>query len=207
MWHCLKPILSVALAALATSALAAGDVGLIDRLSGEVGARSAAGGSFKATAFMKVREGDTFTLPANSEAQIVYFESRRRELWRGPASLRAGTTKSEALSGTPAAVSEAKGAPNREALAQAGNVQRLGSLTLRSSRPYPDDARIERAKVEYSAWTASAAPDDILPELSMIGLLRERQDPALLAPYLEALKRKQPERPETKALIEQLGSK
>lgn len=207
MLRCLKPVLSTALVVITASALAAGDVGLIDRLSGEVGAKSAAGGIFKATAFMKVREGDTLTLPANSEAQIVYFESRRRELWRGPASLRAGTAKSEALSGMPAAVSEAKGAPSRDALAQTGNVQRLGSLTLRSARPYPDDATLERARTEYAAWTANAAPDDILPELSMIGLLRERQDPVLLAPYFDALKRKQPDRPEVKALIEQLGGK
>ncbi len=191
---------------LATGAIAvraAGDVGILDRLAGEVTVKSGGGNSFRATPFMKVRDGDVLTLAAGSEAQIVYFDARRRELWKGAAAFKAGTDGSTAVSGKPAAVSEAKGVPSRQSLDQAGNVQRLGSLTLRSSRPFPDDGTIARAHADYLKWTAAADPDDILPELSMIGLVRERRDPELLAPYLAALHKKQPNRPEVKALLEQ----
>lgn len=203
MLRFLHLLLAACLALGIAGARAAGDVGILDRLGGEVMVKSSGGGSFRATAFMKVREGDVFTLPAGSELQIVYFDGRRRELWRGPASLKAGTAGSEAAAGTPAAVSEAKGVPSRETLAHAGNVQRLGSLTLRSPRPFPDDATIARAHADYVKWTAAADRDDILPELAMIGLVRERHEPELLTPYIDALQRKQPERPEVKALVEQ----
>lgn len=190
----------------ATVAWAAGDIGLIDRLAGEVKVKSSNGASFAATPFMKVRDGDVLTLAAGGEAQVVFFDGRRRELWRGPAAFTAGATRGEAISGAPVSVSEAKGVPNREALASAGNVQRLGSLTMRRPSAWPDDDTIARAREDYLRWTAAAAADDILPELSMIGLLRSRQEPALLAPYLEALQRKQPDRPEVKALIRELGA-
>lgn len=184
-------------------ARAAGDVGILDRLAGEVSVKSGAGNSFRATPFMKVRDGDILTLAAGSEAQIVYFDARRRELWKGAAAFKAGAEGSAAVSGKPAVVSEAKGVPSRQSLDQAGNVQRLGGLTLRSPRPFPDDATLARAHADYLKWTAAADPDDILPELSMIGLVRERRDPELLAPYLTSLQKKQPNRPEVKALVEQ----
>ena len=41
----------------------------------------------------------------------------------------------------------------------------------------------------------------------MLGPLRERRDPALYAPYLQALQRKQPDSPEVKALISQYQSR
>jgi len=194
---------ALVLLAAAPAARAAGDVGILDRLTGEVMVKSGSGNTFRATAFMKVREGDMLTLPAGSEAQIVYFDAKRRELWKGASAFKAGADGSIPVTGKAASVSETKGVPNRESLVQAGNVQRLGSLTLRSARPFPDDAAIARAHADYLQWTAATGPDDILPELSMIGLIQERRQPELLTPYLEALQRKQPNRPEVKALVEQ----
>lgn len=205
MFKPMKFLAAAGLGLLTTLAIAAGDVGLLDRLTGEIAVKSNTGTSFKASAFMKVREGDTFTLPKGSEMQLVYFEGRRRELWQGPASLRTGKTGSEALTGGPAAVSEAKGAPNREALAQAGNVQRLGTLVMREGRAAPPRKSTTQAIAEYKAWTASADPGDILPELYILSVLQESPGVVDLNPYLDALKRKQPDRPEVKALIEQLG--
>lgn len=182
---------------------AAGDVGILDRLAGAVTVSSTNGNTFAATPFMKVREGDVLKLPAGSEIQIVYFETRRRELWKGPASFGANTDGSHPVTGKAASVSETKGVPGRESVAHAGNVQRLGSLTLRGKQTFPDDAAIARARADYEKWVAAADADDILPELAMIGLLRDRQQPELLDPYLDALQRKQPGRADVKALVGQ----
>lgn len=203
MRRLLQAFLSFLLATASLPASAAGDVGILDRLSGDVSVASANGAGFAATAFMKVRDGDVLKLAAGSEAQIVYFDARRRELWKGPSSFKAGVAGSTPVAGKAASVSETKGVPGRASVAHAGNVQRLGSLTLRGSRNVPDETAIARARAEYEQWTAAADPDDILPELAMIGFLRERQQPELLDPYLDALQRKQPKRAEVKTLVEQ----
>lgn len=204
MFQPVKLLMAAGLGLFAALASAAGDVGMIDRLGGDVAVKSGTGTNFKASAFMKVREGDTFTLPKGSELQIVYFDGRRRELWQGPASLRTGKTGSEALTGAPAAITEAKGAPTREALTQAGNVQRLGTLVMREGRAGPPYQPTDEVIANYNAWTASAAPDDILPELYILSVLQDREM-VNLKPYLDALKRKQPERADIKALTEQLS--
>lgn len=198
-------VLAVLLAASPAWAQSSGYVGLIDRLSGTVSAKAANGTSFQPAAFSRVRSGDEFSVPAGAEMQVVFFESRKRELWQGPAQFRIGAGGSEALSGK-AAASEVKGAPSRVALAAAGNVQRIGGLTLRGGPgKVPDDAAIAQAEADYAAWVAGADPQDILPELYMVGFLQERRDTGLLAPYVKTMLRKQPGNPDVKALAERLG--
>lgn len=197
--------LSFALLTPTVQAQAPAYVGLIDRLNGTVSAKSAHGGSFQPAAFSRVRQGDEFNIPAGAEVQVVYFDSRKRELWQGPAQFRVGTGGGEALAGK-AAASELSGAPNRVALSAAGNVQRIGGLTLRGGpTKVPDDAAIAQAQADYAAWAAAADPQDILPELYMVGFLHERRDVALLAPYVKSMLKKQPGNADVKALAGRLG--
>lgn len=169
-------------------------------------ATSASGTRFEPGAFSRLREGDEITLSAGAEVQIVLFESRRREQWQGPASFRLRAAGSEALAGKAAQAAEVKGAPSRLSLAAAGNIQRIGGLTLRGGPGrIPDDAAVAQAQADYAEWIKATQVDDILPELYMIGLLQERREPALLKPYVEAMLKKQPERPEVRALAERLG--
>jgi hypothetical protein len=184
----------------------AGYAGLIERISGQVTARSGSGNAFQPAAFTRVRDGDELEVAAGAEVQIVYFEGRKRESWQGPAKLRVKVAGGEPLAGKAMASSEVKGAPTRVALAAAGNVQRIGGLTLRGGpTKIPDDEAVARARADYAEWAKVADPQDILPELYMIGFLRERRDPELLAPYVQAMLKKQPDRPEVKALAERLG--
>jgi hypothetical protein len=201
-------ILTLLLVVLAQSAQAQAPAyaGLIDRLSGQVKAKSAAGNSFQPAAFSRIRDGDEFSLAAGAEMQIVYFEARRREQWQGPATFRVKAGGGEALSGKAATASDIKGAPSRVALAAAGNVQRIGGLTLRGGPTrIPDDDAVARARADYAEWVAVTDPQDILPELYIIGFLQERRDPDLLAPYVQAMLKKQPDRPEVRAIAERLG--
>lgn len=198
-------LLAAVLLAPAAQAQTAGYVGLIDRLEGAVTAKAATGASFQPAAFSRVRGGDEFSIPAGAALQVVYFDSRKRELWQGPARFRVGAGAGEALSGK-AAASEVQGAPSRVALAAAGNVQRIGGLTLRGGPGrVPDDTAIAQAEADYASWAAAADPGDILPELYMVGFLQERRDNALLAPYLRAMLKKQPDNADIKALAARLG--
>lgn len=197
--------LTFLLAAFPAWAQSTGYVGLIDALKGEVSAKAANGASFKPAAFSRVRSGDEFTVPAGAEMQVVFFESRKRDRWQGPARFRIGAGGSEAIVGQ-AAATDVKGAPSRVALSAAGNVQRIGGLTLRGGPgKVPDDAAIVQAEADYAAWVAGADPQDILPELYMVGFLQERRDTALLVPYVKTMLRKQPGNPDVKALAERLG--
>ena len=54
------------------------------------------GSTAKAKAFMKVREGDHFTVPAGAQLRIVYFQGGRQETYTGPATLIAGAQASTA---------------------------------------------------------------------------------------------------------------
>src|SRR5262245_21002746 len=87
-----------AILAWAAAAFAADDVGLVNPLSGDVSYTSG-GSSAKAKAFMKVREGDKFTVHAGSQFRIVYFQGGRQELYTGPATLVAGAQASQQQSG------------------------------------------------------------------------------------------------------------
>lgn len=201
----LLPFLLLALVQSAP-AQTAGYAGLIERIGGQVTARSGSGNVFQPAAFSRVRDGDELGLAAGAEVQLVYFEGRKRETWQGPARLRITAAGGEPLAGKAMASSEVKGVPTRVALAAAGNVQRIGGLTLRGGPTrIPDDEAVARAKADYAEWVKVAEPQDILPELYMIGFLQERRDPELLAPYVQAMLRKQPVRPEVKAIAERLG--
>src|SRR4051794_16890209 len=88
----LKTLIQTAgLAALlaAANAFAQADVGLINQMSGDVSYTSGAGKA-QAKAYMKIREGDRFTLPAGAQMRVVYFKNGRQESYSGPASFTAG---------------------------------------------------------------------------------------------------------------------
>src|SRR5438128_222672 len=82
----------------AAAAFAADDVGLINHLAGDVSYTSA-GAKAVAKPYMKIREGDRFTLPAGAQLRVVYFKGGRQESFSGPASFTAGAEQSAVQSG------------------------------------------------------------------------------------------------------------
>ena len=82
------------------------DVGLVNQLQGEVNYQSDGSQAAKAQAFMKVRQGDRFTLPAGAQIRVVYMDGGRQETWRGPSAFRAGAKQGEATNGQPLLVSQ-----------------------------------------------------------------------------------------------------
>ena len=129
--------LAAAALAAASPAYAAGDVGLINQLSGEVSYSSGAQNT-RAQAFMKVREGDKFTVPAGAQVRVVYFQGGRQESYSGPATFTAGTQQSSVQSGAqPQVTVLPSGVPQRISqtpeLIQIAKLGRSGGVTVRGA--------------------------------------------------------------------------
>lgn len=202
-----------ALALLGASALAhaQGDVGLVNLVAGDVRFIPQAGQPGKVAAFMKVREGDRFELPAGGQVRVVYFEGARQERWQGPASFRALKLQGAPIKGAPAevaklpAVSSARMARVPELMQNA----KLGGIQVRSaqsSRPVHKEA-VDEAKATYQTLRKRLPDDDITPELYLFSALNDYQLYEDMAPLVDEMKRKQPQSEDVKSLASWLASR
>jgi len=183
----MKLLQSISVAVLLAVALAAGaqssDVGLVNQLSGEVSYAGQGGTESKAQAYMKVRQGDRFTLPAGAQLRLVYFNGSRQETWKGPASFKAGTQQSEALSGQAAEATQLpSGVAQRIAqvpnLVQIAKLGRAGGIAVRGgSKPgrlsSEQQAEVSQAKATYAQMRQKASAEDITPELYFYSVLQD----------------------------------
>jgi hypothetical protein len=176
-----EALTALALAAT-TVAYAAADVGLINQLSGDVSYSSGAQNA-KARAFMKVREGDRFTVPAGGQVRVVYFQGGRQETYAGPASFTAGAQQGAVQSGAqPQVTVLPSGVPQKIAqtpeLIQIAKLGRSGGVTVRGAareqRLTPQQqAEVRSAHDTYRQMRSSAAADDITPELYLYAVLQD----------------------------------
>jgi hypothetical protein len=155
------------------------DVGLVNLVAGEVIFQ---GGKVKA--FMKVRAGDRFEVPAGAQLRLIYFAAARQERWQGPASLRAGARESVPLAGKPAEVGVLPASvPQRLARVPELTQNALfGGVTVRGSKP-PASARAEteeslrEARATYARLRRELPADDMTPELFLYAALASGPDP------------------------------
>jgi len=160
-----------------------GDVGLVNQMSGDVSYAGQAGAQSKAQPFMKVREGDRFTLAAGAQLRLVYFNGSRQETWKGPAGFKAGTQQSEALSGQAPSLSQLpSGVAQKIAqvpnLVQIAKLGRSGGIAVRGGgKPgrlsSEQQAEVKQAKDNYAKMRQSASADDITPELYLYSILQD----------------------------------
>lgn len=161
----------------------AGDVGLINQLSGDVAYTGQGGAQSKAQAFMKVRQGDRFALPAGAQLRVVYFDGSRQETWKGPSSFNAGTQKSEAVSGQAAEAAQLpSGVAQKIAqvpnLVQIAKLGRSGGIAVRGGgKPgrlsSEQQVEISQAKTTYAQMRQKAQAEDITPELYFYSVLQD----------------------------------
>ncbi|MDB5805828.1 MAG: hypothetical protein JWN73_3150 [Betaproteobacteria bacterium] len=190
-------------------AACAADVGLVNQLSGDVSYQAGSAAPAKASAFMKVREGDQLTVPDGGLVRIVYFDGGRQETWKGPASFKAGTRQAEAISGK-ADVSQVPGgaspklAQTTEVL-QIAKLGRAGGVTVRgvkkdlSTLPPAQQAEVAQAKKTYESWKVTAPADDITPEMYYYLVL---QDYMLYEEMRGVVKSMQTKQPHSQAVAE-----
>lgn len=204
------------LAFFAAPAVAAEDVGLINHLAGEA-SYSTGGKRAKASAYMKVREGDRFTLAPGTQLRIVYFQGSRQESFKGPARFSVGRQESKLESGgkpevstLPSGVSQRIAqTPELVAIAKLG---RAGGVAVRSAaRPKPltpeQKAEVKEARTTYEQLRRSAPADDITPELFLYSVLDEHRLYDDMKTVVSEMRRRQPKNPDVAAMAEYVESK
>jgi hypothetical protein len=194
---------------MAAAAWAGGDVGLVNQLSGDVSYQAGNSAALKATAFMKIRDGDKFIVPEGAVVRVVYFDGGRQEVWKGPASFKAGSKQGEAVSGK-VEVSQIPGgaapklAQTSEVL-QIAKLGRAGGVTVRGVKkdltglPAAQQAEVAQAKKTYESWKTSAGADDITPEMYYYTVL---QDYMLYDEMRQVVKTMQDKQPRSQVVAE-----
>lgn len=186
------------------------DVGLVQQVAGEVTYASPTG-TGKVRAFMKIRQGDRFTLPASAQVQIVYFQNGRRETWRGPASFNVRAERSEALRGTAQEVANLPVAVSQKIQKIPDMIQmaRLGGIQVRSAPQKPrvdaqEKAELAAARATYTQLRQQLPPDDITPELYLFAVLQDSLLYDEMKTVVDEMMRKQPASGEARQLAEWL---
>jgi len=186
---------TLVLLATASAALAQA-TGMLDLVSGDA-SYSSGNARGKAAPYMKVEEGDRLILAANARLRVVYFSGGRQETYIGPARFTVGRTASRQEAGAsaqvallPAAISQKiERIPELVALARLGAP---GGTVVRGARHHADERELAAAREGYERLRASAAADDILPELYLYAVLRDAQRYDELDPLVEEMQRRRP---------------
>lgn len=192
------------------SAAHAQDVGVVDRVSGEVTFSAAGAKPGKVKPYMKVRAGDRFQIAAGAQVRVLYFEGARQERWAGPASFRAAKQGGKALSGSPAEVAALPaGVPQRIArVPELVRHAQLGGVQVRSGRApggkADGAAGLHEARATYDSLRARLAKDDITPELYLYAVLSEHGLRDEMNRVAQEMRRRQPDNEEVKWLAKEL---
>ena len=180
------------------------DVGLINMLNGDVSYASEGGSASasKVQAFMKVRQGDRFTVPSGTQLRVVYFDGGRQETWKGPAAFKAGAKGSDATSGAPSDVATLPSSvPQKIAqvpeLIQIAKLGRSGGVAVRGAGKAPrltteQQAEVAGAKDMYRKLRTSSPADDITPELYLYSVLQDFLLYDDMKPVVDEMAKRQP---------------
>ncbi len=203
--------LMLALFAAHTVAHAQADVGLVNLVSGNVGFAPAAGAGGTVKAFMKVREGDRFDLPAGTHLRVLYFASARQERWQGPASLRAGSSQSASVSGAPVQVTMLPASVPQRIARVPDLLQnaKLGGIQVRGAQPArrATDETLREVRATYETLRKDMPGDDITPELFLYAALSDYQLYDDMGRAVAEMLRKQPGNEDVKTLEAWLKSR
>ncbi|HEX2566901.1 MAG TPA: hypothetical protein VHL85_08570 [Burkholderiales bacterium] len=196
--------LMAVLLAISAAAFAQSDIGLVNLVTGNVTLAPQSGAAVPVKAFMKVREGDRFDVPAGAQVRVVFFEGARQERWHGPASFRAGRLQSAPVSGKPAEITALPASvPLRMArVPELMQNAKLGGIQVRSAqalKPVQEHA-LEEARTTYDRLRKELPGDDITPELFYYSALNEYQLYEDMAPVVDEMLRKQPDNEDVKSL-------
>ena len=201
----------LALFGAAFGAQAADDVGLINHLTGDVSYTSG-GAAAKAKPYMKIREGDRFTLPAGAQMRVVYFKGGRQESFSGPASFTAGTEQSAVQSGSQPQISTLPaGVPQKISqtpeLIQIAKLGRSGGVAVRGvkteQRLTPQQqAEVRQARQTYDQLRQTAAADDITPELYLYSVLQDHLLYTDMKQVVSEMQKRQPANPDVAVMVE-----
>lgn len=188
------------------AAQTAGEVAVVKHLAGYVlytgGAKSS-----RAHAFMNVRTGDMFEVPAGVQLKVVYLQGHRQETFEGPASFTVGPQASIVRKGAPPAVRILpRGVAQRlSQTPELVEIARLGRAGGTASRGATQDsareprmsalqqAEVLQARETYVQLRAESPVDDISPELYLYAVLQDHRLFEEMKVLVEEMSRRQPD--------------
>jgi hypothetical protein len=202
--------------ALGVSAQTA-DVGLVNQLSGDVSYASGSASAAKAQAFMKMRQGDRFTVASGAQVRVVYFSGGRQETWKGPSTFKAGTQQSEAISGQAAEVAQMPAGVTQKIaqvpeLVQIAKLGRSGGIAVRGGgKPgrlsSEQQAEVTQAKATYAQLRKGTTAEDITPELYLYSVLQDHLLYDDMKTVTDEMIKRQPGNPEVQELAAYVKSR
>jgi len=195
----LRALIGAMLAAPAI-AWAQADVALVDLVSGDVSYGSP---RERVTPYMKVRDGDRFTLSRGSQVRLMYFKNATQEHYAGPASFTASASGGYLHSGgKPRVTTVPAFVPGRlSRIPELVQHAKLGGVALRGTpKPRPDDGYLRNSRADYDRLRREATGDDITPELFLFSTLAEYHRYDEMGQLAEEMLRKQPNNHEVKTL-------
>jgi hypothetical protein len=194
------------------------DVGLVTKLAGEATYWNEASQKTPkpAQVFMKIRKGDHLKMASGTVLDVVYFQGGRKETWQGPAVIIAeeagsrveGVAKAQAVVAMlPSEASQ--GLRRIPALLDQARLGRSGGIQVRGPAEGPrktmapgkkGQTEIARAREVYQHWREQASPDDVTPELNLLGTLAEYQQYGEMEQVLQNALGRQPDNEALKEL-------
>ena len=160
-----------------TPAHAQAGAGLVTRFSGQAQIVNVNRTPLKVSPFMKINAGDRVEMQAGSSLKLVYFANGREEAWKDNATFEVGAEASHAIQGAPEVTSLPASAPRGRELARTQSfdtITRIGSVRMRYlPREGAQFETVAAAKRSYDAWRATAANDDLLPDVYYFSVLDE----------------------------------
>lgn len=234
--NCVLKILTILLTLAGTCAFCAAaalpDIGMITRINGEINYwnKTVDEKAKPAQGFMKVRPGDEFKLTSDSELQLIFFSNGRKEVWKGPASLKLSENGGQLTDGNnknnKLEVTQLPGAVVNEVrrispLIDPSKLHRSGSAAVRGVNKtakipiekislksavldIEEKEEINAVKQVYNTLLVSSSSDDITPELYLFSVLADYDQFDDIKELVIKMKKKQPENPGVEQLIQWL---
>jgi hypothetical protein len=158
----------------------AADVGVVNHLAGLVTVTNGVNSS-KAQAYMNIRQGDIFEVPAGVVVKVAYFQGGRQEWFAGPANFTIGSVQSIVRTGANPQVSVLpSGVPQK--ISQTPDLVHIAKMSSaatmhassREQRLTPQQqAEVRQARDVYARLRSETPPDDITPELYLYSVLQD----------------------------------
>jgi hypothetical protein len=197
-------VLAVTAAGGVSAQEAAGDVGLVNALQGDVSYQGKEGQMRKAQPYMRLRHGDKVTVASGASIRISYTTVSRQESWLGPSSFVATSTGGELLKGSkPDVVKLPAAVPQKLArISELMNTSRVGGLVVRSVKAQTSASQedVAEAMAAYESMRAKAVPSDVTPELFLYSVFEEHGMTDDLKIVARDMLSRQPDNPEIQRL-------
>lgn len=195
----MRPLL-LGLSLLASTASA--DTVLVTALQGNVSVEAKELGKATLEPFVRLREGDRLTLPADARLSLVYVTRARLENWQGAGVIVVGDAESRAAAGKPQLTAKALPPEAARQMNRTPTAAPDGRVGMMRMRGLPSNDAVARLESDYRQMRGQTADDDILPEVFLLAGLFDLRQYARIEEELKRIEAGFPGNPTARSLRE-----